>query len=116
MNTAFLFSSTLSGRAHGSPCARGPGTGDGLAVRFLVATGITAGSGDVGPAGNPMPAAPDEAGAGVWMENEAGGAERARIVWSSSDVFSPTVFTGVGTASVMPGGIGGPTCGPAPPV
>ena len=114
MNTPL--SSTLSGRAQGSPCARGPGIGDGLAVRFFVVTGITDGSGDVGLAGNPTPAAPDEAGAGVWMENEAGGAERARGVWSSPASAIPTVFVGVGTAPIMPGGIGGPTCGSAAPV
>ena len=50
------------------------------------------------------------------MENETGGAERARGVWSSLASGIPTVFTGVGTAPVMPGGIGGPICGPAPPV
>ena len=116
MNTAFPVSSALSGRAQGSPCARGPGIGDGLAVRFFVGDEITAGSGDVGLAGNPTPAAPDEAGAGVWMENDAGGAERARGVWSSPASGIPTVFVGVGTAPNMPGGIGGPICGPAAPV
>ena len=110
------FSSPLSGRAQGSPCARGPGIGDGLAVRFFVGDEITAGSGDVGLAGNPTPAAPDEAGAGVWIENDAGGAERARGVWSSPASGMPTVLVGDGTAPIMPGGIGGPICGSAAPV
>ena len=110
MNTPF--SSPLSGRAQGSPCARGPGIGDGLAARFLLVTG----SGDVGLAGSPTPAAPDEAGAGVWIENDAGGAERARGVWSSPASGMPTVLVGVGTAPIMPGGIGGPICGSAAPV
>ena len=110
------FSSPLSGRAQGSPCARSPGIGDGLAVRFLLVTGIPDSSGDVGLAGSPTPAAPDEAGAGVSIENNAGGAGRARGVWSSPVSGIPTVFVGVGTAPIMPGGIGGPICGSAAPV
>ena len=104
-------------RAHGSTCGRSTAGGDGLAVRFFVATGLAAGPDEVGLVGTITPAAPNDGGAsGVWMENEAGGTERARGVWSSSDVFNPSAFTGAGTASAMPGSIGGTTSGSAPPV
>ena len=107
-----------AGRCQGSPWARGPGGGDGLAARFLVAPTVpplATAAGVNGLPGTVTPSAPDATGPGVWIEKDAGGAERARGVCSSSVPAIPVMLTAVGTAPAIPGGMGGSICGSPPP-
>ena len=107
-----------AGRCQGSPWARGPGVGDGLAARFLVGPAgpeLVAPAGVGGLAGTLTPSAPDTTGPGVWIEKDAGGAERARGVCSPPAPGIPVVSTALGTAPPIPGGIGCSICGSAPP-